>query len=257
LKKFAKVGCKINPTKDVDSLRFSFVQITIHGKKFVSLIDTRATHSFLSIKTTTYFGKKAEVERELSAFKAINSTMKVVAGVLKNTQVRVGLWFGRLDLRVTDMDDHAMVLGQDFLIVSQAILVVDRDIIMITAGGKTIIISMARKSCLGYQPRIPLMNLYPKDPYMKHDYVEQRELRCMTQAMKEKRMIDFITRARKKYGGGKAIPHILRSSTGTSFVQRLHHVVVDERGSPSTSYKALVGEGYGDRDPADIVEFCR
>jgi len=62
--------------------------------------------------TETYFGKKVEVERELSDFKAINSTMKVVTCVLKNTQATVGSWFGKLDLMVIDMDDHAMVLGR-------------------------------------------------------------------------------------------------------------------------------------------------
>ena len=51
------------------------------------------------------------MERGWSAFKAVNSTMKVVIGVMENTQVRVGSWFGKLDLRIMDMDDHSMVLG--------------------------------------------------------------------------------------------------------------------------------------------------
>jgi len=63
--------------------------VTIHGKKFTALVDMGDAHSFLSRKETTSFGKKDEVERESSSFKAINSTMKVVAGVLKNTQVGV------------------------------------------------------------------------------------------------------------------------------------------------------------------------
>lgn len=136
------------------------------------MIETRATNSFLRRKATTYFLKKAEVERELSACKAIKSTMKVVAGVLKNTQVRVGSWFGRLDLRVIDVDDHTMVLRQDLLIVAQAILMVDCDILLITTGGQTMIVPMIRKSPLGYQPRIASMTLYPKDHDVKHDYVE-------------------------------------------------------------------------------------
>jgi len=47
--------------------------------------------------------------------------MKAVTGVMENTQVRVGSWFGRLDLRVIDMDDHSIVLGQDFMKLAQAI----------------------------------------------------------------------------------------------------------------------------------------
>lgn len=39
--------------------------------------------------------------------------------------MRVGSWFGKLDLRVVDMDDHSMVLGQDFMKLAQAIPMVD------------------------------------------------------------------------------------------------------------------------------------
>jgi len=174
LKKVVKVRHKTNPTKDGDALRLSFVQVTVHDKKFSTLVDTRATHSFLSRKAATSFGKKVKMERELSAFKSINSTMKVVAGVFKNTQVRVGSWFDKLDLRVTDMDVHAMVLGKDFLIATQAIPMVDCNILLIIVEGETMIVLMTRKSFLGYRPRIASMNLYPKDPNVKHDYVEQR-----------------------------------------------------------------------------------
>ena len=47
--------------------------------------------------------------RGLSAFKAVNSRMKAVTGVMKGTHVRVGSWFGKIDLRVIDMDDHSMM----------------------------------------------------------------------------------------------------------------------------------------------------
>ena len=98
-------------------LKVYFVQVTIHGKNFATLVDMGATHSFLSKKATSYFGnKKVEFKKELSAFKAINYGMEVVTYVLKNTQVRVGSWFGRLDLRVIEMDDHAMVLRKEFFV---------------------------------------------------------------------------------------------------------------------------------------------
>ena len=74
-----------------------------------------ATHSFLSKKATKSFGKKATIKKEWSAFKALNSTMKVVTSVMENTQVRVGSWFGKLDMRIVDINDHSMILGQHFL----------------------------------------------------------------------------------------------------------------------------------------------
>lgn len=167
------------------------------SKRFVALADTGATHSFLCRKTTKSFGKKAKMEREWNDFKALNSTMKVITGVMENTQVRVGSWFGKLDLRIVDMDDHSMVLGQHFMRLAQAIPMVGRDILLITAKGRTMLVSMNRRSCLGYRPRMNSMTLYPKDLNVKHEDVEQRGLGSMTETMKEWKLIDFVARARK------------------------------------------------------------
>ena len=85
LKKVADVRHKTKPTEGGDSLKLSFVKVTVKGKRFAALVDTGATHSFLSKKAPKSFGKKAEMEREWSASKAFNSTMKVVTGVTENT----------------------------------------------------------------------------------------------------------------------------------------------------------------------------
>ena len=63
---------------------------------------------------------------------------------------------------------------------------VDHDIVLITTDGKTMIVPITRKIRLGYRLRIASMNLYERDPDAKHDYVEQGELGCMTQIIKEK-----------------------------------------------------------------------
>jgi len=168
------------------------------GKIFAALMDMGATHSFFNKKAAKSFGKKAKMEREWSAFKAVNSTIRVVDGVLENTQVKVGSWFGKLDLRVVDMDDHSMVLGLDFMNLAQAIQMVDRDILLITAEGRNMMVPMNRRSCLGYRPRMTSMILYPKDPNVKHEDVEQRGLGSITQTPKERKLIDFVARDGKK-----------------------------------------------------------
>ena len=99
LKKVADVRHKIKPTEGGDSLKLSFVQVTVKGKRFAALVDMRDTHSFLSRKATKSFGKKEKMEREWSSFKAVNSAMKVVIGVMENTQVRVGSWTWMIILR--------------------------------------------------------------------------------------------------------------------------------------------------------------
>lgn len=111
LKKIVKVRRKTRRRNDDESsLDLRFMSTTVHGKNFSALIDTWATHSFLSRKAASSLRKrKASIEKELSAFKAVNSRMKAVTGVMKGTHVRVGSWFGKIDLRVIDMDDHSMM----------------------------------------------------------------------------------------------------------------------------------------------------
>ena len=123
--------------------------------------------------------------------------MKVVHRVMKNTHLRVGSWFGNMDLRFIDMDDHAMVLGQDFMVSSQDIPMVDRDLLLILDGEQTMMIPMTRKSRLGYQPRMASLLLYEKDPDMDHDNMERLELVSMPQTIKEQHMSDFFARELK------------------------------------------------------------
>ena len=225
------------------------------GKKFAALVDTGATHSFLSRKAAKSFGKKTKMEKEWSAFKAINSNIRAVDGVLKDTQIKVGSWFGKLDLRVVDMDDHFMVLGLDFMDLAQAMPMVDRDILLITTGGKTMMVPMNR-SCLGYRPRMNSMIFYPKDPNVKHEDVEQRGLGSIVQT-KEKKLLDFIAKARRKNERSeKKVSRTWRHLMGASSTKDPHNGVANEE-SPSATSEAVVDEGYEGRDPAGIVEFCR
>jgi len=256
LKKVAEVRHKTKPTEGGESLKLSFVQVTVKGRKFVALVDMGATHSFLSRKAAKSFGKKTKMGKEWSAFKAINSTIRAVDGVLKDTQVRVGPWFGKLDLRVVDMDDHSMVLGLDFMELAQAMPMVDRDILLITAKGKTMMVPMNRRSCLGYRPRMNSMILYPKDPNVKHEDAKQRGLGSIVQT-KEKKLVDFIAKAGKKNEGSeKNISRTWRHLIGASSTKDLHNGVANE-GSPSATSKAVVDGDYEGRDPAGIVDFCR
>ena len=256
LKKIAEVRRKTRRRNDDESsLDLRFVSTTVHGKKFSALIDTGATHSFLSRKAASSFEikRKASMEKEVSAFKAVNSSMKAVNGVMKDTHVRVGSWFGKIDLRVIDMDDHAMVLGRDFMVAAQAIPMVDRDILLILDDGKTMMVPMTRKSRLGYQPRMASLILYEKDPDMDHTTsVEQRGLGSMSQTTKEERMFDFVGRDLKERRKGADVASFLEH-VAEKTTQDLHQD--DEK--KDTSSDMGPGEGYTGRDPAGIVEFCR
>ena len=81
----------------------------------------------------------------------------------------------------------------------------DQDVLLIAAKGRTMLVAMNRRSSLGYRPRIASMTLYPKDLNVKQEDVEQRGLRSMTQTTNKEKIIDFVTRAKKKEGIGRSI----------------------------------------------------
>lgn len=257
LKQVAEVRRKTKPNKEDGSLKLSFVDVTVQGKRLAALIDTGATHSFVSRKTARSFAKKKNLERESSAFKAVKSLIKAIDGLLKDAQVRVGSWFGRLDLRVVDMDDHSMVLGLDFMRMAQAVPMVDRDLLLITAEGKNLVVPMSRRSCLGYRPRMTFVILYPKDPNIKHTDVERRKFGNIVQSTQERKFIDFISKMGKKDERNKEkASRSWKELVGISSINNLREETTHEA-EPGIVSKAKKGEDYKGRDQAGIVEFCR
>lgn len=70
LKKVVDIRHKIKRTEGGEALKLSFVQVTVKGKRFATLVDTGATHSFLSRKAAKSFGKKAKMEKGIECFQS-------------------------------------------------------------------------------------------------------------------------------------------------------------------------------------------
>ena len=99
--------------KTPQSKGLMYVEALVNGKATNALMDTSATHNFVS---------KDEVKRlELQAskeggwLKAINSAAKPSQGVAHRVTMHIGSWEGRVDFTVAPMDYFKMVLGMDFL----------------------------------------------------------------------------------------------------------------------------------------------
>ena len=69
------------------------------------------------------------------------------------------------------------------------------------------------------------MTLYPKDPNVKHEDVEQRRIGSMTQTTKGGKLFDFVARAKKNEASEKAVSRTLRHLTETSSTNDLHNGV--------------------------------
>ena len=89
------------------------VDAMVSGMKVTTLVDSGATHSFVSERTAWGCHRKDECDG--SSFKVVNLGVKPVAGIVRLALLTGGSWSGVLDMTVVPMDDQRVILGQDFL----------------------------------------------------------------------------------------------------------------------------------------------
>ena len=93
-----------------------FVEAIIRGSKVRALVDTGATHNFVSVNEAAKLGVKTT--KGSGTIKAVNSPAKPIHGVAKDVRVKIREWEGEIDFSVVPMDDFKVVLGLEFLDIS-------------------------------------------------------------------------------------------------------------------------------------------
>ncbi|RVW44493.1 Retrovirus-related Pol polyprotein from transposon 17.6 [Vitis vinifera] len=90
-----------------------YVEALVNGKATKALVDTGATHNFVSEDEARRL--ELQASKEGGWLKAVNSAAKPSHGVARGVTMHIGSWEGRVDFTVAPMDDFKMVLGMDFL----------------------------------------------------------------------------------------------------------------------------------------------
>ena len=88
-----------------------YVEALVNRKATKALVDTGATHNFVSQDEA----KRFQASKEGGWLKAVNSTAKPSHGVARGVAMHIGSWKGRVDFIVAPMDYFKMVLEMDFL----------------------------------------------------------------------------------------------------------------------------------------------
>ena len=98
-----------------------YVTANLDANELLGLVDSGATHSFLSEGVARKLNFK--VEPCDSQMKAVNSAAKNVCGKVTDVSVCVGSWRGKLDFMVVPLDDFDLVLGNSFFIKARVALI--------------------------------------------------------------------------------------------------------------------------------------
>ena len=98
-----------------------FVNTTIFGKTFKTLLDTGASHLLVSSDVASKLGIK--ISKGGGTIKVVNSNSPPIDGVAHKVDVSTGEWHRQENLTVVIMNDFNVVLGLEFLDKVKAMLV--------------------------------------------------------------------------------------------------------------------------------------
>ena len=88
-----------------------YVKAFINEKPVMAMIDTGATHNFITPDEAKRLGLKI-IEKN-GWFKSVNNKSEPLNGVTKGVEMTLGSWKGLVDFSVAPMDDFKIVIGLD------------------------------------------------------------------------------------------------------------------------------------------------
>ena len=89
-----------------------YVSANVNGQSVRALLDTGATHNFVSVNEAKQLG--LEATKEGGTMKAMNSSAKPIAGITQGVHITLGTLNGKLDFSIVLIDDFKMVLSMEF-----------------------------------------------------------------------------------------------------------------------------------------------
>ncbi|XP_077250383.1 uncharacterized protein LOC143889876 [Tasmannia lanceolata] len=112
-------GAKKILSKGVSSKGLMYIEACINGKMTRAMIDTGATHNFVSEQEAKRLVLK--LEKDDWKMKAINSEARPVTGKVRSVPIKIGAWSGTTNLMAAPLDDFHVILGIEFLNQAKAI----------------------------------------------------------------------------------------------------------------------------------------
>ncbi|XP_013594832.1 PREDICTED: uncharacterized protein LOC106302997 [Brassica oleracea var. oleracea] len=104
---------KANPGVKPTSKGLMYVEARINDKPTRVLMDTGATHNFMTTDEAVRLGVKWS--KKDGWMKTVNARAQPVDGIARGVGMKLGSWSGPVNFSVIPMDDFKVVLGMDFM----------------------------------------------------------------------------------------------------------------------------------------------
>ncbi|KAK8640681.1 hypothetical protein V6N13_008433 [Hibiscus sabdariffa] len=132
----------IQSTPKIETKGLLFADVAINGKATRAMVDTGASHNFISPEEATRLGVK--VTGGKGSIKAVNSATKPIHGIAQKVKTDIGTWSDHLNFSIVPMDDYKLILGIEFLDQVKAIPMPFVNAISITEGNQACVVPMIR-----------------------------------------------------------------------------------------------------------------
>ncbi|CAN6473311.1 unnamed protein product [Victoria cruziana] len=95
------------------------LNILVNGRSTTAMVDTGATHNFVSVEEAKRLG--LTLEKGELRIKAVNSEAKPICGVARDVAVKIENWSGKANFSVAPIDDYKMILGMDLMCMAKMV----------------------------------------------------------------------------------------------------------------------------------------
>ncbi|KAG6478499.1 hypothetical protein ZIOFF_061942 [Zingiber officinale] len=89
------------------------VSVMLNGKSAYAMVDTGATHTFVSAKLVQEYG--LSIRKCPKYIKSVNAKAQAVVGMAYNVPLTVGTQVGKANMMMIPLEDFQIILGMDFL----------------------------------------------------------------------------------------------------------------------------------------------
>lgn len=102
----------VSQSANVSPRKSLFIKAKVNGKDVRIMVDTRATHSFVTVKKAMELGQSYVSSDTM--LKTINALPAIVHGFNPKVPIDLGGWTGFTDFAISPMDVFNIILGLDF-----------------------------------------------------------------------------------------------------------------------------------------------